>query len=244
MSMVKLPKCLKSTYCKSVCHVLSSYKFHLFFPQWDQDCGRLPFKLLQVVLPKLEVPPGHFARLLVMGAYLGKSWSIRRSEMKVLMLGLDAAGKTTLLHQAGLADVMPTIPKIGFHFETGRSAGFFKVDMTFTVLDLGSEKMLELFRSHYQGVHGLIFVIDSHDRERIHDAAKELKRLLQETALENVPLLVAANKQDLPDVLTVNEIQEMLELSKLDRTWSIWPVAGSRDGFHEGLEWLAESLIS
>mmetsp|Transcript_41874 Transcript_41874/g.85331 ORF Transcript_41874/g.85331 Transcript_41874/m.85331 type:complete len:167 (+) Transcript_41874:1-501(+) len=163
--------------------------------------------------------------------------------MKVLMLGLDCAGKTTILHKAGLADVR-TIPKIGFNFETGRSRGNFQLDMTFTVLDLGSPKMREVFRSCYEGVDGLIFVVDSHDRERIGDAAEELGRLMQEVALKNAPLLVLANKQDLPGVMTVPEIQETLELTKLqDRTWSILSaVAQTNSGLHEGLEWLADSL--
>lgn len=180
-----------------------------------------------------------------MGAQIAKTWAqlTGTREMKVLMLGLDCAGKTTILHKAGMADVR-TIPKIGFNFETGRSRGNFQVDMTFTVLDLGSPKMREVFRSCYEGVDGLIFVVDSHDRERIGDAAEELGRLMQEVALKNAPLLVLANKQDLPGVMTVPEIQETLELTKLqDRTWSILSaVAQTNSGLHEGLEWLADSL--
>eukprot|EP00438_Fugacium_kawagutii_P028191 Skav200360 [mRNA] locus=scaffold2518:53283:53714:- [translate_table: standard] len=114
------------------------------------------------------------------------------------MLGLDNAGKTTILHQAGLADVLPTIPRIGFHVETGRcskSTGI-PVTLTFTVWDLGGPRMRRIFQEHYEGVDGLVFVVDSHDSDRLNNAKEELQQLILD--VQKAPLLVVANKQDLP----------------------------------------------
>ncbi len=91
---------------------------------------------------------------------------------------------------------------------------------------------------------GIIFVVDSNDRERVSDAHFELERMLNEDELRDALLLVFANKQDLPNAMSAPEISEKLGLHSLrQRTWYIQSTcATSGDGLYEGLEWLSTNL--
>ena len=78
-----------------------------------------------------------------------------------------------------------------------------------------------LLRHYFQNTDVLLFVIDSNDRERIKECKYEIERFLGEDELASSVYLVMANKQDLPNALSVEEITELLELNKLlkNRTW-------------------------
>lgn len=90
-------------------------------------------------------------------------------------MGLDAAGKTTILYKLKLGEVVTTIPTIGFNVETVEYK-----NICFTVWDIGGQdKIRPLWRHYLQNTHGLIFVVDSNDRERIAEAAKELQNMVQ-----------------------------------------------------------------
>jgi hypothetical protein len=168
--------------------------------------------------------------------------------MRILMVGLDAAGKTTILYKLKLGEVVTTIPTIGFNVETVEYK-----NISFTVWDVGGQDKVRrrdghglsltwgggvhaphaglaltalpcqppslddslfslplllplvlqirpLWRHYYQNTQGLIFVVDSNDRERVEDAREELHRMLNEPELSDAVLLVFANKQDLPKV--------------------------------------------
>ena len=87
----------------------------------------------------------------------------------------------------------------------------------------GQDKIRKLWRYYFQGTNGLIYVVDSSDRDRIQDAKDELEKMLQEPEMENVVLLVLANKQDLPNAMTATEITEKLELRQVRQKWFIQP---------------------
>ena len=90
-----------------------------------------------------------------------------KQEKRILMVGLDAAGKTTILYKLKLGEVVTTIPTIGFNVETVEYK-----NISFTVWDVGGQdKIRPLWRHYYQNTNGLIFVVDSNDKERI-DAGK------------------------------------------------------------------------
>ena len=109
----------------------------------------------------------------------------------------------------------------------------------------GQDKIRKLWRYYFQGTNGLIYVVDSSDRDRIQDAKDELEKMLQEPEMENVVLLVLANKQDLPNAMTATEITEKLELRQVRQKWFIQPtVAPTGDGLYEGLDWMSRSLCS
>lgn len=156
------------------------------------------------------------------------------------MVGLDAAGKTTILYKLKLGEVVTTIPTIGFNVETVEYK-----NISFTVWDVGGQdKIRPLWRHYFQNTQGVIFVIDSNDRERITEAREELTRMLNEDELRDAALLVLANKQDLPNAMNAAEITDKLSLHTLrTRKWFIQATcATTGDGLHEGLDWLAQEL--
>ena len=70
--------------------------------------------------------------------------------------------------------------------------------------------MTTRFSSTPSFLQGLIFVIDSNDRERIGEAREELNRMLNEDELREAVLLIFANKQDLPNAMNAAEITGIL----------------------------------
>jgi len=175
------------------------------------------------------------------------------------MVGLDAAGKTTILYKLKLGEIVTTIPTIGFNVETVEYK-----NISFTVWDVGGQdKIRPLWRHYFQNTQGLIFVVDSNDRERIGEARDELMRMLAEDELREAVLLIFANKQDLPNAMNAAEITDKLGLHSLrNRNWYIQvrlviyvlffqssiniffqaTCATSGDGLYEGLDWLSNQL--
>ncbi|CAG0885364.1 unnamed protein product, partial [Darwinula stevensoni] len=134
-----------------------------------------------------------------------------KKQMRILMVGLDAAGKTTILYKLKLGEIVTTIPTIGFNVETVEYK-----NICFTVWDVGGQdKIRPLWRHYFQNTQGLIFVVDSNDRERITEAQEELQKMLQEDELRDAVLLVFANKQDLPNAMSAAELTEKLGLRSL-----------------------------
>mmetsp|Transcript_1619 Transcript_1619/g.3521 ORF Transcript_1619/g.3521 Transcript_1619/m.3521 type:complete len:182 (+) Transcript_1619:142-687(+) len=163
-------------------------------------------------------------------------------EMRILMVGLDAAGKTTILYKLKLGEVVTTIPTIGFNVETVEYK-----NISFTVWDVGGQdKIRPLWRHYYTGTNGLIFVVDSNDRDRVEDAREELTKMLNEDEMRDAVVLVFANKQDLPNAMTAAEVTEKLGLHNLrHRQWFIQSAcATTGDGLYEGLDWLSRTLAS
>jgi len=164
-----------------------------------------------------------------------------KQTLRILMVGLDAAGKTTILYKMKLGEVVTTIPTIGFNVET---VEYKKI--SFTVWDVGGQdKIRPLWRHYYHNTQGLIFVVDSNDRDRIEEARDELQKMLDEHEMRKAVLLVFANKQDLPNALPSNELGDALKLTQLKRRrWYIQPCCGTTgDGLYEGLDWLSSALM-
>lgn len=156
------------------------------------------------------------------------------------MVGLDAAGKTTILYKLKLGEIVTTIPTIGFNVETVEYK-----NISFTVWDVGGQdKIRPLWRHYFQNTQGLIFVVDSNDRERAEEAQEELSKMLQEDELREAALLVFANKQDLPNAMTAAEITDKLKLNTFrGRTWYIQGTCATQGtGLYEGLDWLSGEL--
>ncbi|CAF0735395.1 unnamed protein product [Adineta steineri] len=163
-----------------------------------------------------------------------------KKQMRILMVGLDAAGKTTILYKLKLGEIVTTIPTIGFNVETVEYK-----NISFTVWDVGGQdKIRPLWRHYFQNTQGLIFVVDSNDRERVGEAREELQRMLSEDELREATLLIFANKQDLPNAMNAAEITDKLGLHSLrNRNWYIQAAcATSGDGLYEGLDWLSNQL--
>jgi ADP-ribosylation factor protein 1 len=148
--------------------------------------------------------------------------------------------KVTVLYKLKLGEVVTTIPTIGFNVETVE----YKT-VTFTVWDIGGQdRIRKLWRHYYQGTNGIIFVVDSNDRDRVEDAREELAKMLDEDELNDAVVLVLANKQDLPNSMPAAEVAEKLGLHALRRhRWFIQSAcATTGEGIYEGLDWLTSAL--
>merc|ERR1712032_364165 len=139
------------------------------------------------------VPSGPIKSPSTMGLAFSTIWQrfvLNERDMRILMVGLDAAGETTVLYKLKLGEVITTIPTIGFNVETVEYR-----NLNFTVWDVGGQdKIRKLWRYYYQGTQALIYVVDSNDRDRSEDA-----------------------RQDLPNSMTAAEVTEKLGLHNLRR---------------------------
>merc|ERR1712048_1022282 len=181
--------------------------------------------------------------VLIMGILITKLFDVfGKQERRIVMVGLDAAGKTTVLYKLHLGEVTATIPTIGFNVETVEYK-----NIKFTVWDIGGQdRIRKLWRHYYLGTNGVIFVVDSCDRDRIQDARDELWKLLGDDELRDAVLLVLANKQDLPNAMPAAEVSKHLGLAELrNRRWFIQSAcATTGQGIYEGLEWFSKTLAS
>ena len=177
-----------------------------------------------------------------MGGKLSTLWNLvfTKREIRVAMIGLDAAGKTTVLGQLKFGETQTTIPTIGFNVDTVEYK-----NLKLSVWDIGGQVRLRtLWRHYYQNCDAVIYVVDSADRTRIKEAAEELHNALSDDNLRNASLLIFANKQDQPNACTPSEMQELLKLRDLrQRAWFVQGcTATTGRGLWEGLDWLSANL--
>ena len=187
---------------------------------------------------------------------------------KILILGLDAAGKTVLLNRIKLptanqpvvtsgqttsstpaVPAPPTVPTIGFNMETVSMPN----GLSFTCFDIGGQDMIiPLWRHYFNQADALVFVVDSSDTsDRLEKASHLLSTYLfdKESALVATctTVLVFANKQDMPGARPGQEVAKGLKLNDLfeNVSWHVEECAvvnqGDR-GVERGFSWLAEEL--
>ena len=163
----------------------------------------------------------------------------RKTPVRMLMLGLDAAGKTTILYKLKLNETVNTIPTIGFNVENLQYK-----NLEFNAWDVGGQWRLRNLWSHYfQGTNALCFVVDSADRDRLEENAETLLRLTSDEELKDAIICVYANKQDLPNAISTPELVDKLGLTRIKQKWFIQNTcARTGDGLYEGLDWIAKNL--
>ncbi|KAL0485603.1 ADP-ribosylation factor 1 [Acrasis kona] len=169
-----------------------------------------------------------------------KSLLNKKKESRILMIGLDSAGKTSILFKLKLGSVVDTIPTIGFNVEVVQ---YKKVN--FTIWDAGGQDKIRQNWKHYcSNTNGLIFVVDSADKERLGEARDELHKILQEDSMKGVFVLIFANKQDMDQAQSVEDLSSALTLSYLKqkniRVQSCSTKTGA--GLTEGMQWLSEQI--
>ncbi|GFE53048.1 ADP-ribosylation factor 4 [Babesia ovis] len=177
-----------------------------------------------------------------MGATITKLYNriMSKQDVRILMVGLDASGKTTILYKLKLGEVVTTIPTIGFNVETVEYK-----NISFTVWDVGGQdKIRPLWKHYYTNTQAVIFVVDSNDRARIKDAREELHKMMNEDELRDAYLLIYANKQDLPNAIPATELSNELGLNQFgNRTWYIQAACATQGtGLYEGMDWLTNAL--
>ena len=175
----------------------------------------------------------------IFSSYYDKLMSYFDKKANILMLGLDSAGKTTILYKLKLDTLVTTIPTIGFNVE---SVKFKSLNMTMWDIG-GQEKIRPLWRHYYQNIDAVIFVVDSNDGGRFDEVSKELHSLMAEDELREAIVLILCNKQDLPHAEKVQIINEKLGLLKIKQKWYVQPASALyNEGIFEGLEWLYNNI--
>jgi ADP-ribosylation factor-like protein 14 len=156
------------------------------------------------------------------------------NQAHILLLGLDSAGKSTLLYKLKLNKNATTTPTIGFNVEMMELEN----RLSLVVWDVGGqEKMRSVWSDYCENADGLVYVVDSTDTQRLEVSRKEFKNILKNEHIQNVPVVVLANKQDVPGALSAEDITRMFKVKKLcsDRNWYVQPCCAiTGDGLTEG----------
>ncbi|XP_070540957.1 ADP-ribosylation factor-like protein 3 [Ptychodera flava] len=173
-------------------------------------------------------------------AILRKLKSAPDRELRILLLGLDNAGKTTLLKKLASEDISHITPTQGFNIKSVQSSGF-----KLNVWDIGGQRKIRPYwKNYFENTDILIYVIDSADRKRFEETGTELAELLEEEKLSGVPLLIFANKQDLFSAAPASEIAEGLNLHTIrDRIWQIQACSATNgEGVQDGMNWVLKNV--
>ena len=164
----------------------------------------------------------------------------KEKDVRILMLGLDNAGKTTILKKFNGEDISSISPTLGFNIKTLEHKGY-----NLNIWDVGGQKSLRSYwRNYFETTDGLIWVVDSADKRRLQDCKKELHSLLQEERLLGATLLVFANKQDLQGALTGEEIKSTLQLDEIkSHHWQIVRCSAvTGENLLDGMDWLLQDI--
>ncbi|XP_052158450.1 GTP-binding protein SAR2-like [Oryza glaberrima] len=175
-----------------------------------------------------------------------------QKEAKILFLGLDNAGKTTLfymLSQENLAVHQPTQHPTSEELSIGR--------IRFKAFDLGGHRIARrVWRDYYAQVDAVVYVVDAADRCRFADSKMELDALLSDDALAGVPFLVLGNKIDIPYAVPEQELCYYLGLTGLTTGKGNVNLAGTgvrpvevfmcsvvrRMGYGDGFRWMSQYI--
>lgn len=165
--------------------------------------------------------------------------SSQTQKIDIVVLGSSYTGKTTLLYQLTQNKTEPE-PTKGFFYEM-----FDYKELRFRALEIGGKhknsfkwfKMLKKCKA-------IIYVIDSTDTRLLDFAREKLFQHLENEAAKKLPLLIYANKQDLPHPMTTDEIIEKFQLDTIKN--QVWHVQESSfttgDGIYEGIDWIIEHI--
>ncbi|XP_070263572.1 ADP-ribosylation factor-like protein 11 isoform X1 [Myotis yumanensis] len=184
-------------------------------------------------------PPGSLP-----GATMGSVNSRgHKAEAQVVMMGLDSAGKTTLLYKLKGYQLVETLPTIGFNVEPLEAPGC----MSLTLWDVGGQAQLRAsWKNYLEGADVLVYVLDSTDKARLPEAGAELAEVLDRPSMASVPFLVLANKQEMPGALPLLEIRDKLGLERFQgRCWELRACSAlTGEGLPQALQSLGSLLKS
>ncbi|KAL0382345.1 UNVERIFIED_CONTAM: ADP-ribosylation factor-related protein 1 [Sesamum calycinum] len=176
----------------------------------------------------------------------GNTCSARWSFM-FFILGIDKAGKTTLLEKVkSQYSILEGLPPDRIVPTVGLNIGRVEVSNTKLVFwDLGGQAGLRsIWEKYYEEAHAVIYVIDASCPSRFEDSKSALEKVLRHEDLQGAPLLILANKQDLEDALSVDELAQYLEFIKLDERVYTFQAVSAIDGLgiKESVNWLVDAM--
>lgn len=162
--------------------------------------------------------------------------------MRILMLGLDNAGKTTCVKKFCGKDTDSISPTLGFQITAFTFRG-----CTLNIWDVGGQQSLRSYwRNYFESTDGLIWVVDSNDIDRLQDCRRELHTLLQEERLAGASLLVFLNKVDIPTALSAQEISAILDIDTIREgkrhVHMCTCSARTGEGLLEGMDWIVQDV--
>lgn len=158
------------------------------------------------------------------------------------MVGLDNAGKTTIVKRINGDDISTISPTLGFNIKTMQYKSF-----RLNIWDVGGQKSLRSYwRNYFEQTDAMVWVIDSADVHRMLDCRTELHNLLKEEKLAGATLLIFANKQDVGGALQAAQIEQVLELKTMGtRHWRIVACSAvTGRGLLEGFDWTVNDVKS
>ncbi|OIW03343.1 hypothetical protein TanjilG_00614 [Lupinus angustifolius] len=166
-----------------------------------------------------------------------------KMELHVLILGIDKAGKTTLLEKMkSVYSNIEGLPHDRIVPTVGLNIGRVEVANSKLVLwDLGGQAGLRsIWEKYYEEAHAVVFVVDASCPSRFDDVKSALEKVLRHEDLRGAPLLILANKQDLPEAVSSEELARYLDLKKLDERVYMFEAVSAYDGMgiRESAEWL------
>ncbi|XP_032187320.1 ADP-ribosylation factor-like protein 5A [Mustela erminea] len=170
-----------------------------------------------------------------MGILFTRIWRLfNHQEHKIIIVGLDNAGKNTILYQVSMNEVVHTSPTIGSNVEE------IVINNTcFLMWDTGGQESLWSWNTYYTNTEFVIVAVDSTDREKISVTGEELYKMLAHEDVQKAGLLIFANKQDVKECMTIAEISQFLKLKKKDQQWHIQACCAlPGKGLCQGLEWI------
>lgn len=178
---------------------------------------------------------------------MGLSGSIHAKvkQARILLLGLDAAGKSTVLYKFKFKEPFSTIPTVGFNVEMIQT----EKHLQLTIWDVGGqEKLRSSWCYYFENTDGLVYVVDSTNKQALDESKKQFQLILQNEWIKNVPVVILANKQDLPGALNADEITRKFNMKKYccDRDWYVQPCCaitgqGLAEGFKKVTEFVKRS---
>ena len=163
-----------------------------------------------------------------------------RNNFKIIILGIQNAGKTTILYRLSIGQLVKTTPTIGSNVE---EISYNNVKLQ--AWDLGGqESTRSIWNVYYANTDGIIYVIDTHE-ESYDDSKTQFYKLLENDALKNAVILIYANKQDLPGAKSVADIIQIYGLDTIkDHIWHIQPCSATTgEGLITGMKWLSDQLV-
>ncbi|KAJ5819258.1 Small GTPase superfamily ARF/SAR type [Penicillium riverlandense] len=186
---------------------------------------------------------------------------LKDKEMRILMLGLDNAGKTTIVKRIMDEDITTVSPTLGFIIKTIDFNGY-----KLNIWDVGGQRTLRSYwKNYFEKTDTLVWVVDATDRLRVDDCRQELAGLLLEEVGEHpiyhmqslnkhtdafgriqrlmgASLLVFLNKTDVEECMTEEEVRERLGLDLIvTHKWTILPCSAmTGKNLKEGLAWVVQ----
>ena len=164
-----------------------------------------------------------------------------KNNFKIIILGMQNAGKTTILYRLSLGQLVKTTPTIGSNVEE-----LTYNNVKFQAWDLGGqESTRSVWDVYYMNTDAIVYVIDSIDDEYYEESKIQFHKMLTNPALKNATILIFANKQDLPGAKTVNKLIEDYGFDKIkSHVWHIQSCSALKgEGLVTGIKWLSEQLV-